>query len=259
MASDRDIPLPTGEPKRTRACPCCGIGTLPQRGAGDECTLCGWRDWRGQNEHYPDREVKGQNFGLSLAQARKEYRVYGSLDRSAYAPNEVPAQAGGQRAHRAGHPGLRRVQPVVRHDGRAGQSPVRRGRARASRRRRDPADVGRRLARGDVRRAVDRRPLRPAAQRAPLPMGREGVLRPDGALHGPGDRRQALSRGRLLGRGGRRHRHAGHRGRGARADDAGGPDRVPSATPRAPRQFRHTVAGIANACRVMGLDCVTPA
>ncbi|HQY48273.1 MAG TPA: CPCC family cysteine-rich protein [Usitatibacteraceae bacterium] len=92
MASDRDTPLPTGEPTRALACPCCGIGTLPQRGAGDECTICEWRDWRGQNEHYPDRVVKGQNFGLSLAQARTEYRVYGSLDRSAYTPNEVPVR-----------------------------------------------------------------------------------------------------------------------------------------------------------------------
>jgi hypothetical protein len=73
-------------------CPCCGIPTLPRRGAGDECGLCGWRDYRSQNEHYPDRVVKGQNFGLSLAQARKEYRVYGSLDRSAYTPNEVPVR-----------------------------------------------------------------------------------------------------------------------------------------------------------------------
>lgn len=50
-------------------CPCCGIPTLPRRGAGDECGLCGWRDYRSQNEHYPDRVVKGQNFaycGFSL-------------------------------------------------------------------------------------------------------------------------------------------------------------------------------------------------
>lgn len=92
MAGERETPLPTGEPTRALACPCCGIRTLPRRGAGDECALCGWRDGRGQNEHYPDRVVKGQNFGLSLAQARKEYRVYGSLDRSAYAPNEVPVR-----------------------------------------------------------------------------------------------------------------------------------------------------------------------
>jgi hypothetical protein len=85
MESDRDTLLATGNMR----CPCCGIETLPQRSAGNECMICGWRDYRGQNEHFPDKVVKGRNFGLSLNAARKEYGIYGSLDRSAYTPNEV--------------------------------------------------------------------------------------------------------------------------------------------------------------------------
>jgi len=71
-------------------CPCCRIPTLQQRSVGEECTVCGWRDYQGQNEYHPDKVVAGRNFGLSLAEARKEFEAHGSIDPQNYTPNEVP-------------------------------------------------------------------------------------------------------------------------------------------------------------------------
>ncbi|MBY0266165.1 MAG: hypothetical protein K2W84_07120 [Burkholderiales bacterium] len=71
-------------------CPCCGWEGLTQRGAGEECKLCGWRDYHGQSEYQPDKVVPGRNFGLSLAEARKEYEAYGSINPAHYTPNVVP-------------------------------------------------------------------------------------------------------------------------------------------------------------------------
>lgn len=71
-------------------CPCCQLPTLQQRSVGEECLVCGWRDFLGQNEYHPDRIVVGRNFGLSLAEARKEFEVHGSIDPQRYTPNEVP-------------------------------------------------------------------------------------------------------------------------------------------------------------------------
>jgi len=71
-------------------CPCCGWEELTQRGAGEECKFCGWRDYRGQSEYQVDKVVPGRNFGLSLAEARKEYEAYGSINPAHYTPNTVP-------------------------------------------------------------------------------------------------------------------------------------------------------------------------
>lgn len=71
-------------------CPCCGWPALTQRGAGEECVACGWRDYRGQSEYQADKVVPGRNFGLSLAEARKEYEAYGSINPANYTPNTVP-------------------------------------------------------------------------------------------------------------------------------------------------------------------------
>ncbi|MBX9903674.1 MAG: hypothetical protein K2Y31_04905 [Burkholderiales bacterium] len=71
-------------------CPCCGWPALTQRGAGEECVACGWRDYRGQSEYQPDKVVPGRNFGLNLSEARKEYEAYGSINPAHYTPNAVP-------------------------------------------------------------------------------------------------------------------------------------------------------------------------
>jgi len=71
-------------------CPCCRIPTLQQRSVGEECMICGWRDFQGQNEYHPDKIVAGSNFGLSLAEAQKEFEAHGSIDPQNYTPNEVP-------------------------------------------------------------------------------------------------------------------------------------------------------------------------
>lgn len=71
-------------------CPCCEWEGLTQRGAGEECKFCGWRDYRGQSEYQADKVVPGRNFGLSLAEARKEYEAYGSINPANYTPNTVP-------------------------------------------------------------------------------------------------------------------------------------------------------------------------
>ncbi len=73
-------------------CPCCGWEDLTQRGAGEECKLCGWRDYHGQSEYQPDKVVPGRNFGLSLAEARKEFEAYGSINPADYKPNTVSLQ-----------------------------------------------------------------------------------------------------------------------------------------------------------------------
>lgn len=71
-------------------CPCCQTPTLNQRSVGEECTVCGWRDYQGQNEYHPDKVVAGRNFGLSLDEARLEFEAHGSIDPQNYMPNEVP-------------------------------------------------------------------------------------------------------------------------------------------------------------------------
>lgn len=71
-------------------CPCCRIPTLQQRGSGESCTVCGWQDFPGQNEYYPDKVVPGRNFGLSLNAARQEFEAHGSADPRNYTPNAVP-------------------------------------------------------------------------------------------------------------------------------------------------------------------------
>ncbi len=71
-------------------CPCCRMIALKNRSVGEECPICGWRDFQGQNEFYPDEVVSGRNRSLSLRQAREEFEAYGSLDPKDYKPNAVP-------------------------------------------------------------------------------------------------------------------------------------------------------------------------
>lgn len=71
-------------------CPCCRMPTLQQRGNGETCAVCGWRDFPGQSEYHPDKVVPGRNLGLSLNAARQEFEVHGSVYPKNYTPNAVP-------------------------------------------------------------------------------------------------------------------------------------------------------------------------
>ena len=61
-------------------CPCCGYGTLPERGADDICPVCFWED-DGQDDQDADTVRGGPNGSLSLAQARRNFREFGASDR----------------------------------------------------------------------------------------------------------------------------------------------------------------------------------
>ena len=61
------------------ACPCCAFVTLPMRGGYDICPVCFWED-DGQDEHDAGRVRGGPNGALSLAQARRNYAVFGATE-----------------------------------------------------------------------------------------------------------------------------------------------------------------------------------
>jgi len=63
--------------QRLHRCPCCGCRTLRQRGRLEMCPVCAWGD-AGQDEHDADTVRSGQNAGLSLRQARANYRRLGA-------------------------------------------------------------------------------------------------------------------------------------------------------------------------------------
>ena len=63
---------------RRHRCPCCGCRTLRQRGRLEMCPVCAWGD-AGQDEHDADAVHGGLNGGLSLRQARSNYRRFGAI------------------------------------------------------------------------------------------------------------------------------------------------------------------------------------
>jgi hypothetical protein len=76
------------------ACPCCGYLTLPQRGGYDVCPVCRWED-DGQDEHdasLPSESRGGPNRGLTLLQARENFRILGasSEQRAIHAREPLP-------------------------------------------------------------------------------------------------------------------------------------------------------------------------
>ncbi len=60
-------------------CPCCGYHTLSERGGYDICPVCFWED-DGQDEQDADTVRGGPNGGLSLTQARENYKAFGACD-----------------------------------------------------------------------------------------------------------------------------------------------------------------------------------
>jgi len=61
-------------------CPCCGYNTLRERGGYEICPVCFWED-DGQDEDDADTVRGGPNGGLSLTQARGNYREFGACER----------------------------------------------------------------------------------------------------------------------------------------------------------------------------------
>ncbi len=60
-------------------CPCCYYKTLQIRGSYDICPVCFWED-DGQDDMGADIIRGGPNGGLSLAQARQNYRQIGACE-----------------------------------------------------------------------------------------------------------------------------------------------------------------------------------
>lgn len=64
-------------PELPLRCPCCGCLTLGERGGFEVCPVCVWED-DGQDDHDADTVRGGPNGGLSLTQARANYRRLGA-------------------------------------------------------------------------------------------------------------------------------------------------------------------------------------
>ncbi|MFN7944346.1 MAG: CPCC family cysteine-rich protein [Blastocatellia bacterium] len=60
-------------------CPCCGYKTLDSRGGFEICSVCFWED-DGQDDHDADAIRGGPNGGLSLTQARVNFRKFGAVE-----------------------------------------------------------------------------------------------------------------------------------------------------------------------------------
>jgi hypothetical protein len=61
------------------ACPCCAYITLSRRGYYEICPVCFWED-EGQDDHDSDEVRGGPNRGLSLTEARSNFRRLGVAD-----------------------------------------------------------------------------------------------------------------------------------------------------------------------------------
>ena len=77
--------------------PCCGCLTLDERCGWDICEVCYWED-DGQDDHDADAVRGGPNGGLSLTQARSNYRAFGACEAAMLPnvrsprPDELPEQ-----------------------------------------------------------------------------------------------------------------------------------------------------------------------
>jgi hypothetical protein len=60
-------------------CPCCRSLTLHGRGGFEICPVCWWED-DGQDDHDANLVRGGPNGGISLAEARENYRRFGASE-----------------------------------------------------------------------------------------------------------------------------------------------------------------------------------
>jgi Cysteine-rich CPCC len=67
-------------PELPLRCPCCGCKTLSDRGGFEICEVCYWED-DGQDDHDADEVRGGPNGGLSLTEARANYRQFRASDK----------------------------------------------------------------------------------------------------------------------------------------------------------------------------------
>jgi hypothetical protein len=63
----------------SQRCPCCGCRTLSERGCFEICPVCFWED-DGQDDTDADDVRGGPNRGLSLSDARANYRRIRACD-----------------------------------------------------------------------------------------------------------------------------------------------------------------------------------
>ncbi|WP_328401066.1 CPCC family cysteine-rich protein [Streptomyces sp. NBC_00390] len=61
------------------ACPCCRYVTLSERGWYEICPVCFWED-DGQDDHDANEVRGGPNHGLSLTEARQNFKDTGASD-----------------------------------------------------------------------------------------------------------------------------------------------------------------------------------
>lgn len=69
-------------------CPCCDHFTLEERGMWDICPVCYWED-DGTDPADPDGPGSGCNHGLTLRQARENFRRLGACE-PAMVPHVCP-------------------------------------------------------------------------------------------------------------------------------------------------------------------------
>ena len=76
-----EMPDPRAETVPPFACPCCGYFTLDTRGEDDLCPVCFWMD-DGQGDADADEVQEGSNYGLSLTQARANFKAFGACEQA---------------------------------------------------------------------------------------------------------------------------------------------------------------------------------
>ena len=62
--------------KKNYKCRCCGYYTLPERTFGDICPVCFWEEDTLKDQDEPS----AANHGLSLSQARENFRTIGACE-----------------------------------------------------------------------------------------------------------------------------------------------------------------------------------
>ncbi len=99
LSPEEVVPQEKPQVKGEQLCPCCGYITIPK---GGECTayICPVCLWEMDAFIRSDEEASDQNHGLTLKEARENYRIYGAVIerlkqycREPY-PEEIPQNQG---------------------------------------------------------------------------------------------------------------------------------------------------------------------